>query len=124
MPRASFAVTVNGWDLLSHSALQLTGDIPHLHEQATALRASYREVLALQSRYAQLLAETRETARLLREAVDRGRELDSRLRHSLRGNLGTTSEDLIRHGLQPRRRGRHRAADPQPAAEPPPTPEG
>jgi hypothetical protein len=122
MPRDAFADTTTVWEALAASLRKHFANFPRLvgfEDTLVELEAELTEARQHKFRLIALKAEMLETSRLLQESLARGREVESRLRSLLKGQLGATNLDLIRFGLRPRRDRRHQAAtEPQPTETP------
>ena len=118
MPRMSYAEHLGSWCQLDKSLQDHPTDLLGLDAMRERFAATVREVETLRVEHERLKAKTLKTGRRLREAVERGKEAESRIRAALKANYGFMSEDLIRHGMKPRRR-RHAAAIPDAPWSPP-----
>ncbi len=119
MPRDAYSTTFDSWDLLNSRLLE-DGDIPHLSGQRAELEALLREAREMRAEYLALTSRAREASRKLQELMDRGRNLESRVRASLRGVHGGDNTELLKYGIQPRRQRRKKAEGPE--GEPPSEP--
>lgn len=110
MPRDAYSTTFDSWDLLNRR-LEEDGDIPLLSGQRAELEALLREAREMRNEYLALTSRAREASRKLQELMDRGRNLESRLRSGLRGFHGHDNSELLKYGIQPRRRRRRKTEE-------------
>jgi hypothetical protein len=106
MPRRSFNEHTGGWSLLRDSLEKTIAEFPYLAPLREELAALLVEVQRRKTRLAKLKGDAAKEARLLREALDRGRALEVRARGALLGVYGSSSDELVRHGIRPRRKKR------------------
>jgi hypothetical protein len=90
------------WGELS-AALAANPDLAYLESQRVLLEGEVETFRQLVVRQANLRRQTQEVSREIEALVDRGRDMATRLRDSLRGHYGRTAEMLVEYRLQPRR---------------------
>lgn len=132
MPRRSFADHSASWRKLFMALEEFLPTLPALVPYREQLGEVVDEVYRRKSRLLVLQSQVSAEAELLRDAIERGKELESRLRSGLRSGLGPHAPALERFGIKPVKRKRAVPAgggagvpSNEPAPEPEPeTPEG
>jgi len=108
MPRLSYATLLDGWGTLNRSVKALETKEAFIEERRQELEEALEAATRLRNQYGKLLARLQSTSEQLQDAVARGKQAESRLRMLLRGTYGSSSPQLIRHGIPPRRAPRRR----------------
>jgi hypothetical protein len=130
MAGVAFSTIVADCKLMKTALDSLVQELPHLAPEHTELETFVTNIETLDVRQKELTGQLQETTRLRREAIRRGTDLRSRVAAQLRGKLGFTNEQLLKFGLNPRRKVRRKKAatngetpSPEPPPSPTPTPE-
>jgi hypothetical protein len=95
-------------------------ELAHLEPSRAQLALMVQGVKESRIRQGVLKAQTQQASRDLGNFLTEGRELATRLRNSIRGQYGMTTEKLVEFGLQPRRSPKAKApktAPPSPALD-------
>jgi hypothetical protein len=117
MPRTRIAETVGDWAFLNEVVTpETTAGSPHLQQAQAKLQGFLDEVRRLQAEQSDYQARKQEATRRINEILEEGRRLASNIRHALKVEIGITSEELVRFGIQPFR-GRKFAKRPARAAK-------
>lgn len=106
MPRRSFVNHAGGWSRLYISLEEAVAELPALAPHREQLGALVEEVYQRKSRLKLLQSQVKQEAKLLRDALERGKELESRIRSGLKAGLGPHSLSLERYGVKPVKRKR------------------
>ena len=109
MSKIAYADLMQGWSVLTRSLAE-HGCEPFVEVRRSELEAALAEVKQRLWQHDILRSQMGTNIKLLREAVERGQEMEARLRALLKGTYGGDSVDLIRFGLRPRRKRRRGAA--------------
>jgi hypothetical protein len=100
MPRRSFADHSAAWRRLYLSLEEAITGFPTLAPFRDELNEVVEEVYRRKSRVLQLQSQLSQEAALLRDAMERGKELESRLRSGLKSALGPHSRKLEHYGIK------------------------
>ncbi len=106
MPRRSFADHSASWRKLYMALEEFLPTLPTLAPYREQLGEVVDEVFRRKSRLLVLQSQVSAEAELLRDALERGKELESRLRSGLRSGLGPHATVLERFGIKPVKRKR------------------
>jgi hypothetical protein len=117
---------VHQWEALLSAMAEHATELARLEPQRAALAESLekaRQAKALQDSHR---AGKQRTTQTLKEIIAEGKERAIRLRGAIRGEMGTSTEQLVQFGIQPIRRRASRAKQggtPAPTPTPAPQPE-
>jgi hypothetical protein len=106
MPRRSFADHSASWRKLYMALEEFLPTLPTLAPYREQLGEVVDEVYRRKSRLLVLQSQVAVEAELLRDTLERGKELESRLRSGLRSGLGPHATALERFGIKPVKRKR------------------
>ncbi|HSS51884.1 MAG TPA: hypothetical protein VLX28_23320 [Thermoanaerobaculia bacterium] len=114
-----FAKRSNRWELLSTNLKPHLAEMPFLQDIITALDALVVQAKSLDT--VQEVARTtfQDAVHKRQELEKQGEELRRRADSHLRGSFGFTSDDLVKFGIQPRKKG-PRGPNKKPPVETPP----
>jgi hypothetical protein len=115
MPQNSYADYMKHWGELV-ATLAANPDMAYLEAQRALLETELETFRQLTVRQASQRRQVQETSQEIAALVERGRDMATRLRDSIRGHFGRTAEMLVEYRLQPRR--------PGPSGKSVPTPPG
>jgi hypothetical protein len=118
MPRHSYAQLFDGWGFLTRSVDALETKEPFVEERRQELATALADSMRLRSQYNKLLGKLQATSEQLQASIAQGKAAESRLRMLLRGTYGSSSPQLIRHGIPPRRAPRRRKGEVAPGMPP------
>jgi hypothetical protein len=99
----SLPARFNRWQVLVSNIKENQRSSPAILEKLAELEALLAEARALQDRQAQFRGQSQEITKQLIVIAGRGDRVRSRLGALLNGEIGFTTEELIRYGLNPRR---------------------
>ena len=122
MTKISFAERTHAWRALVAPPEESADEIPGLAELRGELSAILEETLKTRTSCQRLRSRALVEAKRLERTITRGEEAEQRLRHLLQATYGSTSPQLHRFGLKPRKGRRPERSDgpglPVPAEEP------
>ena len=106
MPKSSYAEDTMNWHQLASELARREAELPGLEENRASLEEVVKHCRALTTSKRTQEARLRVTIQELRKELSLGRELESRLRASLRGHFGAHNPELIGFGGKPLRQPR------------------
>lgn len=120
MRRTRFADYLAAWEMLNQGLKANLGDLPTFTDVQAELETAIQGVSDLNHVQETLKAERIQTTKDLTEKFRTTRQVEARLRASLRGHYGPTAEKLGEFGVKPLRPPRRKRATGEPAPAPPP----
>jgi len=116
----SFAEKFSRWGVTVGNLKDQVEAMPHIASDLTQLEQMLTQARDLESRQEDLRGQVRELNSQLRNLTKEGEKVRGRLRASLQGKFGFTSEALVKFGFKPQRIPRRVKVVEKPAPETPP----